>query len=49
VVDLLFEALIGQKLKSSALIGLKRVKHEREPEEQGIPILDMTFVFFGQK
>ena len=32
VVGLLFEALIGQK----------QGKHEREPKEQGIPILDMV-------
>jgi hypothetical protein len=30
-----------KKLKSGALIGQKQVKHEREPKEQGIPILDI--------
>jgi hypothetical protein len=39
VVELLFEALIGQKIKYGALIGQKRV--ERELEEQGIPIFDI--------
>jgi hypothetical protein len=33
--------LLVKKLKSGALIGQNRV--EREPEEQGIPILDITF------
>jgi hypothetical protein len=45
VVELLFEALIGQKLKSGALIGQKQVEHEREPKEQEILILDMAHIF----
>ena len=47
MVELPFEALIGQKLKSGALIGQKQVKHEREPKEQGIPILDILFMKLG--
>ena len=43
VVELLFEALIGQKkLESGAVIDQKQVKHEREPKEQEIPILDIS-------
>jgi hypothetical protein len=44
VVELLFEALIGQKQKFGVLIGQKQVKHEREPKEQGIPFLDICMI-----
>jgi hypothetical protein len=33
--------LVKKKLESGAVIGQKQVKHEREPKEQEIPILDM--------
>jgi hypothetical protein len=34
--------LLVKKLKSGALIGQKQVKHERELNEQGIPVLDIV-------
>ena len=41
-LNFFLKLLLVKKLKSGALIGQKRVKHERKPEEQGIPILDMV-------
>jgi hypothetical protein len=40
--------LLVKQLKSGALIGQKQVKHEREPKEQGIPILDIL-PWWGQE
>jgi hypothetical protein len=34
--------LSAKKLKSDVLGGQERVKHEREPEEQGISMLNMS-------
>ena len=41
VVELIIEALIGQRMKSSAIFGQKRVKREYESRGLVIPILDI--------
>jgi hypothetical protein len=46
VVELLFEAFIGQKLKSAALIGQQQVKHERKPKEQKILLSNIFVINF---
>jgi hypothetical protein len=48
VAELLFEALIGQKVKSGAFIGQKRVK--REPEaDLGKPANFCGFAWLGNR
>jgi hypothetical protein len=44
VVELIFEALIGQKVKSDALIAQKWVKRERESRGIITSIFDILFV-----
>ena len=43
MVELFLKLLSIKKLKSGALISQKQVKHEREPKEQGIFILDLVW------
>ena len=43
MVKRIFEDLIGQKVKSGALIGQQRVKRERESKGLVIPIFEILY------